>query len=91
MSSQKPSTLLQVTAMANRFDRIISDPGRMNGKPCIRGMRLTLRRVVEAVALCPDREELKREYPELDDEDIYQALDYSAQNLDDEVTSLGAA
>jgi len=77
--------------MANRFDRIISDPGRMNGKPCIRGMRLTLRRVVEAVALCPDREELKREYPELDDEDIYQALDYSAQNLDDEVTSLGAA
>jgi len=77
--------------MANRFDRIISDPGRMNGKPCIRGMRLTLRRVVEAVALCPDREELKREYPELDDEDIYQALDYSAQNLDDDGTSLGAA
>jgi uncharacterized protein (DUF433 family) len=33
-------------------------------------MRLTVRRVVEAVALQPNREELKAEYPELEDEDI---------------------
>jgi uncharacterized protein (DUF433 family) len=39
-------------------------------------MRLTVRRVVEAAALYPDRNELKAEYPELTDEDIGQALDF---------------
>jgi uncharacterized protein (DUF433 family) len=43
------------------------------------------------VALHPDRAELKREYPELDDEDIRQALEFAASNLDDEIISLGAA
>ncbi len=42
------------------FDRISIDPDQMNGQPCIRGMRLTVRRVVEAAALYPDRDELKR-------------------------------
>ena len=37
--------------MNTQFDRITIDPNRMNGQPCIRGMRLTVRRVVEAVAL----------------------------------------
>jgi uncharacterized protein (DUF433 family) len=62
--------------MPQRFDRISSDAARMNGQPSIRSMRLTVRRVVEAVALYPDREELRREYPELEDEDIRQALDF---------------
>jgi uncharacterized protein (DUF433 family) len=53
----------------------------MNGQPCIRGMRFTVRRVVEAAALYPDRNELKAEFPELDDEDIAQALDFAARNL----------
>jgi len=65
------------------FDRITSDPARLNGQPCIRNLRLTVRRVVEAVATYPDREELLREYPELEDEDIRQALEYAAAMLDD--------
>ncbi len=65
------------------FDRITSDPDRLNGQPCIRNLRLTVRRVVEAVALYPDREKLRREYPELQDEDIRQALEYAAAMLDD--------
>lgn len=56
-----------------------------------RGMRLTVRRVVEAVALYPDRNELKSEYPELEDEDIAQALEFAARNLDDQVLPLEAA
>lgn len=51
----------------------------MNGQPCIRGMRLTVRRVLEALALYPDRQELKREYPELDEQDIQQALAFAAE------------
>jgi uncharacterized protein (DUF433 family) len=77
--------------MSRPFDRITSDPAIMNGKPCIRGMRLTVRRVVAAAALYPDREQLKAEYPGLEDEDIRQALEFAARNLDDEVIELGAA
>jgi uncharacterized protein (DUF433 family) len=65
------------------FNRITCDPGRLNGQPCIRDLRVTVRRVVEAVAAYPDREELHREYPELEDEDVRQALEYAAAMLDD--------
>jgi uncharacterized protein (DUF433 family) len=57
------------------FDGITVHPNRMNGQPCIRNMRLTVCRVVEIAALYPDRAELHREYPELEDEDIRQALE----------------
>ncbi|MCG8583755.1 MAG: DUF433 domain-containing protein [Pirellulales bacterium] len=67
------------------LDRITSDPAVMNGQPCIRGMRLTVRRVLEALATYPDRRELAAEYPELEDEDLRQALAYAAVNLDDKV------
>ena len=73
------------------FDRITINPRQMNGQPCVRGMRLTVRRVVEAVATYPDRDELQREYPELEDEDIRQALLYAAVNLDDGIASLDLA
>ena len=73
------------------FDRITSDPAVLNGQSCIRGLRLTVRRVLEALATYPDREELRREYPELEDEDIRQALEYAAANLDDKVVELRPA
>lgn len=74
-----------------RFDRITCKPDLMNGQPTIRGMRLTVRRVVEAVALYPDRAELFREYPELEPEDVKQALEFAADSLDDRVLNLEAA
>jgi len=67
------------------LDRITTDPARMNGEPCIRNMRLTVRRVLEALATYPDRAELKREYPEIEDEDIRQALAFAAASLDDKI------
>ena len=59
------------------FDRITCNPNQMNGQPCIRGMRLTVRRVLEAVALYPNRDDLFRNYLELEPEDVRQALEYS--------------
>ena len=73
------------------FDRITCNPAKMNGQPCIRDLRLTVRRVLEAIAMYPDREELGREYPELEDEDIRQALEYAAATLDDKTLPLTAA
>ena len=70
------------------FDRITCDPDRLGGQPCIRDLRLSVRRVLQAVALYPDREELRREYPELEDEDIRQALEFAAARMDDRTVPL---
>ena len=73
------------------FDRITCDPTRMDGQPCIRDLRLTVRRVLEAMAIYPDREELRSHYPELEDDDLRQALEYAATVLDDKTIGLPAA
>ncbi len=73
------------------FDRITWNPNQMNGQPCIRGMRLTVRRVVEAVSVYPNREDLYRNYPELEPEDVRQALAFAAANLEDSGVETPAA
>ena len=66
-----------------KLDRISVDPKRMNGQPSIRNLRLTVRRVIELLALYSDRNDLRREYPELEDEDIRQALLFAATSIED--------
>lgn len=67
------------------FDRITVEPGKMGGQPCIRGMRITVRRVLELLATYTDRADLLREYPDLEEDDLRQALAFAAANLDDHV------
>jgi uncharacterized protein (DUF433 family) len=50
----------------------------MNGQRCIRRMRITVQRVVEAVSVYPKLEDLFRNYPELEPEDVRQALAFAA-------------
>lgn len=71
-----------------QFDRITYDPNRMNGQPCIRNLRITVKRVLEMVALCPDRRMIFEEYPELKVEDLAQALSYAAAVVDESVIDL---
>jgi uncharacterized protein (DUF433 family) len=80
--------------VVRRFDRITWNPAQRNGQPCVRGMRLTVRPVLEAVALYPNREDLFRnylEYPELEPEDVQQALAFAAANLEDSAAETDAA
>ena len=63
----------------------------MNGQPCIRGMRLTVRRVVEAVAIYADRQDLFRNYPELEPDEARQALAFAAAKLEDSAIETPAA
>ena len=70
------------------YDRITFDPNKLNGQPCIRNMRLTVRRVLELLSTYPDRNELHQEFPELENEDIRQALAFAAANLDDKIIEL---
>jgi len=75
-------------AAVGQFDRIMVEPGKCGGKPCIRGMRITVRRVLELLATYPDRAELLAEYPFLEPEDLQQALHYAAATVDDEQISI---
>ena len=70
------------------FDRITVDPTKCGGKPCIRGLRITVRRVLELLAAHPNREEILKEYPFLEEEDFQQALRYAAATVDDEVSGI---
>lgn len=56
------------------FDRITVEPAKCGGKPCIRGMRITVRRVLELLAKYPRREDILKEYPFFEEEDFEQAL-----------------
>ena len=60
------------------LDRITLDPHVMGGKPCIRGMRVTVGMIVGLVAAGHSREEILEAYPYLEIEDIDQALAYAA-------------
>jgi len=67
------------------LERISIDPTVMNGQPCVRGTRLTVKRVLHILADYKDRDELHKDYPRLDDEDIRQALLYAAASVDDRI------
>jgi uncharacterized protein (DUF433 family) len=61
-----------------QFDRITQEPGLMGGKPCIRGMRVTVSMVVSQIGAGQDIDDLLAEFPYLEREDILQALQYAA-------------
>ncbi len=73
------------------LDRITSDPHVLNGQPVIRGMRISVRRVLQMLAVYPDWKQLQAEFPELELEDVQQALEYAALNVPDEVLARDAA
>ena len=60
------------------LDRITLDPALMGGKPCIRGMRVTVGTLVGLLAAGHTTDEILRAYPYLEAEDIQQALAYAA-------------
>jgi uncharacterized protein (DUF433 family) len=60
------------------FTRITVDPEMMGGVPCIRGLRIPIATIVEMVAEGMDDEEILRAYPDLEPEDIREALRYAA-------------
>jgi len=65
------------------FDRITSDPNILGGKACIRGMRISVSLIVNLVANGMTVEEILYEYPDLEPQDIQQALHYAAWTTDD--------
>ena len=70
------------------FDRITFDPRIMGGRACIRGMRITVSLVVNLVANGMTTDEILKEYPDLEAEDIRQALQYASSLASEEIHPL---
>ena len=66
-----------------QLDRITFDPNVMGGKPCIRGMRVTVGTIVGQIASGATAEEILADYPYLEREDITAALTYAAWRVEE--------
>jgi uncharacterized protein (DUF433 family) len=70
------------------FNRITFDPGIMGGRACIRGMRIPVSVIVGQIAHGATYDEIPSDYPDLEREDIQQAIGYAAWLAQEQVQSL---
>jgi uncharacterized protein (DUF433 family) len=71
-----------------KFDRITIDPEICTGKPCIRGLRFPVARLLGLLAAGETQEAILNSYPYLEAQDIAEALRYAAFLADDETMEL---
>jgi len=71
----------------DKLDRITQDALVMAGRPCIRGMRVTVSMIAGQIASGLSIEDLLEDYPYLEREDVLQALHFTAQRLKSTITS----
>lgn len=69
------------------FDKITFDPEIMGGRACIRGMRIPVSVIIGQIAHGATIEEILSDYPDLEADDIHQALEYAAWLTQEEVFS----
>jgi uncharacterized protein (DUF433 family) len=62
----------------NYKDRITIEPGKRGGKPCIRGLRITVHDVLEYLASGMTEEEILKDFPDLTLEDIHACIAFAA-------------
>lgn len=71
-----------------KLDRITVDPNVCFGKPCIRGLRIPVHLIVDLVASGKSAADILMDYPELEPDDIKQALEYAAALTREKVVSI---
>jgi len=71
-------------------ERIVIDPNVCHGKPCIKGTRIMVSNVLSLIAGGYDFERIRRNYPEITDEDIRAAVEYAQDVVQDEEVLLAA-
>ena len=67
--------------MTSRLDRITVDPDVLGGRPCIRGLRVRVKDILDMLAGGASRAEILDDFPYLEDEDIAAALEYAARQV----------
>lgn len=76
------STSRSFVMTATLIDRITVNSNQCGGKPCIRGMRIRVRDVLDMLANGASQEEILVDYPDLEAEDIRASIAYAARYLD---------
>jgi uncharacterized protein (DUF433 family) len=66
----------------SQIERITVDPDQCAGRPCIRGLRIRVKDVLDLLAAGATREEVLADYPSLEDGDITAVLEYAARQAD---------
>jgi uncharacterized protein (DUF433 family) len=74
----------------NLLDRVTFDPLVMGGKPCIRGTRVTVGTIVGLIASGTSTEEILRDYPYIQADDIHAALSYAAWRAEEVDVPIGS-
>jgi uncharacterized protein (DUF433 family) len=72
----------------DKFDRITFDPNILGGRACIRGMRITVSLILNLISNGMTAQDIVKEYPYLEEEDIRQSLQYAAWLADETVQVL---
>lgn len=67
---------------SERLSRITVEEGKCGGRPCIRGLRIRVKDVLELLSAGASFEEILKDYPFLEREDILAAIDYAAHQTD---------
>ncbi|HLZ51228.1 MAG TPA: DUF433 domain-containing protein [Candidatus Acidoferrum sp.] len=73
------------------LDRITQDPAIMGGKPCVRGMRVTVGLIVGQIGAGHTIDQVLADYPYLEREDVFQALRYAAWRAEEREVTLPRA
>ena len=76
--------------MSTTMERITFNPNQCGGRPCIRGMRIRVKDVLDMLASGMPEAEILADYPDLEAEDIRACLEYAAAQLDHAVFTLAA-
>ena len=74
-----------------KFNRITLEPDKCFGKPCIRGMRMPVASILSYLSSGMTVDEILRSWPELEKEDIYQALGYAAWTMEERIVPVKEA
>jgi len=68
-----------------KLDRITMDPEVMGGQPCIKGLRIPVSLIIKLIASGKKSKDILEDYPELEEEDIKQSLEYAAWTVSEKV------
>ena len=72
---------IKIDSQKSLLDRITVDPGILTGKPIIRGMRISVEQILQALSLGMSYQEILKEFPVLEEEDIRAVLLYAHESI----------
>jgi uncharacterized protein (DUF433 family) len=81
-ANAEPGIQIRMAIMSHLLERITISPGQCSGRPCIRGMRIRVTDVLELFAAGLSAEQVLKELPDLEAEDLHACLSFAARRLD---------